>query len=95
VTFVPMDFVRRDYARTSCSKEHGPKAYVFGVFDEPVKSTKTAWKAACRRARVTGLHFHDLRREFGSRLLESGATLAEVQLALGHTNIKQTSTYSA
>lgn len=39
------------------------------------------------------LRFHDLRREFASRLLESGATLAEVQAALGHCNITMTSRY--
>jgi len=36
---------------------------------------------------------HDLRREFASRLLESGATLAEVQSALGHTSVTMTSRY--
>ena len=49
--------------------------------------------ATCEAAVVRGLHFHDLRREFASRLLESGATLAEVQAALGHANITMTSRY--
>jgi integrase len=39
------------------------------------------------------LHFHDLRREFGSQLLESGAALHEVRNSLGHSNIGMTSTY--
>ncbi|MGH9254254.1 MAG: tyrosine-type recombinase/integrase, partial [Vicinamibacterales bacterium] len=39
------------------------------------------------------LHFHDLRREFGSRVLESGSSLIEARDLLGHANISQTSTY--
>jgi site-specific recombinase XerC len=39
------------------------------------------------------LHFHDLRREFGSRVLESGSSLIEACDLLGHANISQSSTY--
>jgi integrase len=39
------------------------------------------------------LHYHDLRREFGSRVLESGSSLVEARDLLGHSNIAQTSTY--
>jgi integrase len=41
------------------------------------------------------LHFHDLRREAGSRWLEGGVPLHTVKDWLGHTNIAQTSTYLA
>lgn len=64
------------------------------------KSFRGSWEAACDAAKVPKdeagrltLHFHDLRREFASRLLESGATLAEVQSALGHTSVTMTSRY--
>jgi integrase len=39
------------------------------------------------------LHFHDLRREAGSRWLDHGVSLHRVQAWLGHANISQTSTY--
>ena len=39
------------------------------------------------------LHFHDLRHEAGSRLLEGGIPLHHVQAILGHENLSQTSTY--
>jgi Phage integrase family len=39
------------------------------------------------------LRFHDLRREFGSRILESGSSLIEARDLLGHANISQISTY--
>jgi integrase len=39
------------------------------------------------------LHFHDLRHEGGSRLLEAGWPIHHVQHMLGHANLSQTSTY--
>jgi len=71
-----------------------PEAYVFG--DEIGRrrtSIKTAWTATLRRAKITGLHFHDLRREAGSRWMDAGIPLATIQRWLGHANISQTSTY--
>lgn len=41
------------------------------------------------------LHFHDLRREAGSRWLEGGVPIHTVRDWLGHSNIAQTSTYLA
>jgi hypothetical protein len=46
-----------------------------------------------KRAKITGLHFHDLRREAGSRWLEGGVQLHTVRDWLGHSTIEQTSTY--
>jgi integrase len=69
--------------------------YVFGnEVGEAVKSIKTAWKLTCRRAGIVGLHVHDLRREAGSRLLETpGVPLTAVRDWLGHTSVEQTNTY--
>jgi integrase len=73
---------------------HGPQAYVFGnEIGLRARSIKTAWRLACRRAKIDDLHFHDLRREAGSRWLEGGVPLQVVRDWLGHTNISQTSTY--
>jgi integrase len=71
-------------------------AYVFGnAVGEPIsrRLANRWWAAACKAAKIDDLHFHDLRHEFGSQLLEAGGELHEVQAALGHTNIKMTSTY--
>lgn len=43
--------------------------------------------------RAIDLHFHDLRREAGSRWLDAGVPLHRIQKWLGHANIAQTSTY--
>jgi integrase len=77
-------------------------AYVFGnaVGDRMPRRLAYRWWDATREKagipKVDGrftLHFHDLRREFGSQLLESGASLHEVRDTLGHSNITMTSTY--
>ena len=54
---------------------------------------KTAWRTACEQAGIAELHFHDLRREFACRLLESRAELHDVRDFLGHANITTTSRY--
>ena len=84
-------------------RQHGPDgadlppmAYVFGnEVGEQIGTSHTAWKATCRRAGITGLRFHDLRREFACRLLESGAESHDVRDFLGHANITTTSRYLA
>jgi integrase len=71
-----------------------PEAYVFGdEIGRPRRSVQTAWEGVLRRAKITGLHFHDLRREAGSRWMDAGIPLATIQRWLGHANISQTSTY--
>ena len=57
--------------------------------------TKTMNLTATSRATLAtiDLHFHDLRREAGSRWLEGGVPLHTIRDWLGHTSIAQTSTY--
>jgi integrase len=60
---------------------------------EPVWQ-KTGLAPASRAAlKAIDLHFHDLRHEGASRLLEAGWPLHHVQEMLGHSSIEQTSTY--
>jgi integrase/recombinase XerD len=51
------------------------------------------WRAVCKLANVVDLHLHDLRAEFGSRMLEAAVPLHLVRDALGHANVSMTSTY--
>jgi integrase len=72
----------------------GNQHYVFGTpAGTRVKDIKTAWYAACRRAGITGLRFHDLRHEAGSRKLEAGYPMHAVSLWLGHTTLTTTARY--
>ena len=71
-----------------------PDAYVFGnALGQRTASIKTAWTLACKRAGLVDFHFHDLRREAGSRWIEGGMVLHEVRDFLGHTRVSQTDTY--
>ena len=66
--------------------------YVFGnEMGERVGDQDGLARLACERAKFADLHFHDLRREAGSRWMEAGVPLATIQKWLGHTNIAQTS----
>jgi integrase len=58
-----------------------------------VKGTNQLAPESLVAYRAINLHFHDLRREFGSRVLESGSSLIEARDLLGHASISQTSTY--
>jgi integrase len=74
-------------------QEYTAEAYVFGECGARVKNTKRAWLNAWARAGISDLHFHDLRHEAGSRLLEAGWPIHHVKEMLGHANVSQTSTY--
>lgn len=76
--------------------EHPATAHVFGnAIGQRVGSVKSSWRTACRKAGIEDLHFHDLRREAGSRWLDHGVPLHTVRDWLGHTSVAQTSTYLA
>ena len=51
--------------------------------DKPVKSVKTGFKALCRRASISDLGVHDLRKTVATRLLHLGADLRDVAMLLG------------
>ncbi len=72
---------------TAILKAHGIK---------PTYTESNGLTEECRaELRRINLHFHDLRREAGSRWLDAGVPLHTIQRWLGHTNISQTSTYLA
>jgi integrase len=51
------------------------------------------WRIVCAKANIVNLHLHDLRAEFGSRMLEADVPLHLVRDSLGHANVSMTSTY--
>lgn len=54
------------------------------------------WSAICRNANIENLHWHDLRREACSRLLEKGLSISEVQHFTGHKTVSlMLKTYAA
>jgi integrase len=75
-------------------KPHKPADYVFSdKIGRKVCDPKKRWLKCCTAAEITNLHFHDLRHEAGSRMLEAGWPLHHVQAVLGHADAKTTGTY--
>ncbi|UCF70255.1 MAG: site-specific integrase, partial [candidate division WOR-3 bacterium] len=69
-------------------------AYVFpGKNGKQRVTIKTAFKAACRRAGITNLRFHDLRHTFGTWLVNQGADIKTIQELMGHKSLKSTERY--
>jgi integrase len=77
--------------------EHKPDAFVFGnEVGEQITDVRDLWVKTCKAAGITGLHFHDLRREFASRLRETpGISDHHVRDWLGHADMATTSRYLA
>lgn len=80
----------------------GPDAYVFGNKDGAfVRSFREAWIGVLTRAgfarglgsRGWDLHWHDLRHEFGSRVLEKGEPISVVRDLMGHQSVLTTERY--
>jgi len=79
---------------TSLRFQNGKSEYVFSHPDgKRIKSFKTAWKGALRRAGIRNLRFHDLRRTFATRILENGKNLESIRKLLGHSDISTTQRY--
>jgi integrase len=77
--------------------EHGPGGFVFGnEVGEQIADIRNAWLETCTSAGITSLHFHDLRREFASRLRETpGISDHHVRDWLGHADMATTGRYPA
>lgn len=70
--------------------------YVFAnpQTNKPYVSIFVAWNTARRSVGLADVRMHDLRHSFASLLINSGRTLYEVQLILGHTQVKTTQRYA-
>ena len=55
---------------------------------------RTAWENAVIRAKLTDLHWHDLRHTFASWAVQRGATLQEVKELLGHGSLAMVMRYA-
>jgi excisionase family DNA binding protein len=55
---------------------------------------KTGFIAACRRAGIKDLRFHDLRHTFATRLIEAGVDIVTVRDLLGHSSVRLTERYT-
>lgn len=64
------------------------------VWNYGQEGVKCAFPAACRRAGIEGLRFHDLRHEATSRLFEKGFNPVEVSSITGHKTLEMLKRYT-
>lgn len=60
----------------------------------PITDVKTSFCGACRRSKVKGLRFHDLRHTAATMMVEAGIDLVTVSRILGHSSIQMTMRYA-
>jgi integrase len=74
------------------TKDQESAALAFGLPDTGALRVglTRAMSAACEAAEIEPATFHDLRRSYGSLMLNSGASGAEVQRLLGHADQRMT-----
>lgn len=56
----------------------------------PVKSIRTGYKAALKRAGLKDIHIHQIRHTVAVRMLQAGTPIEKVSQYLGHSNTKIT-----
>lgn len=64
------------------------------VFPLRKDNVRSAWEAACTRAKIEDLRFHDLRHEAASRLFEKGLNPMEVASITGHKTLQMLKRYT-
>ena len=72
-------------------KEVGP---VFTYKDQRIRTWKTGWRAALRRAGIKDFRWHDLRHTFGAWLAQAGVPFAKIRDLMGHASITTTERYA-
>jgi integrase len=67
---------------------------IFTYEGRKIKSVRTSFKTALKRANIQDFRFHDLRHTFASQLIMKGGTLKDVQELLGHKTMTMTLRYA-
>lgn len=79
----------------SALPRHIKEPWVFWHGDGQRYTTiKTAFNAACRRAKIKDFRFHDLRHTFASWAVQDGMDLYPLSRILGHKTMQMTARYS-
>lgn len=75
---------------------HLPTDAIFPNFrtQRPYNTVFWSWDKARREAGLADVRMHDLRHSFASILINQGRSLYEVQLLLGHTQLRTTQRYA-
>lgn len=89
---VPMTATLRAALKERRGLQHLQDGRVFSDLD--ASRLKRRLHAACRRAGVAEVRWHDLRHSFASQLVSAGVSLRQVQAWLGHSTVAMTERYA-
>jgi integrase len=81
-------------ARKREAKPDAEFVFINPKTNKPYGDIKKAFSAACRKAGISNLHWHDLRHTFGTRLAEAGFSEATIAELMGHTSESTTRRYT-
>jgi len=87
---VPMNKVIRVALKQAMPTTGEPHDLILGGVDW----IKDNWPVVCKEAKIEGLHFHDLRATYVTRILEAGFDSFTARDAAGHSNVKTTGIYA-
>jgi integrase len=71
----------------------GFSEFVFTYGGKKMRDVQNGFSKACKRAKIDGLCFHDLRRTFATRLMRNGVGIYTISQLLGHADVKMTQRY--
>ena len=95
IRYIPMnDDLVSILERLQSVGSHVPFVFLNPQSGKPFTTIKTGFNAACRRAEIEDLRFHDLRRTFATRILQRGADIETVKELLGHHSVLVTQRYT-
>jgi excisionase family DNA binding protein len=95
VRFIPInDVLFHELNRLRKMDGQSPFLFFNSETGKPYLDMKKGFKAACRRAKIKGLRFHDLRHTFATRLVAKGVDIETIKELLGHYSITVTQRYT-
>ena len=91
---IPINTILRNILIELKLKSRGSEHVFIDSNGDQIKSIRSAFVTATKRAGLEGLRFHDLRHTAATRMVESGANIVAISKILGHSDIKTTMRYA-
>ena len=91
---IPINTTVRNVLTMLPRRLDGGPVFCNPITGKPVRDVDRAFVAACKGAKITDFHFHDMRHTFASHLVMAGVDLTTVKELLGHKDIKMSLRYA-